>query len=405
MVHNCSGVGACRNVEKGTMCPSYRATKDEIDSTRGRANVLRLAMSGQLHFDDLAHPDVKQSLDLCLSCKACKTECPSNVDMAKLKAEVQQISFDKRGASLSEKLPKYASAISKIFAGLPSYIINPILNLGITKTINQKLLRISSNRNLPAYAHSTLNNWSRKNNNFISEKKVVLFADTYINYHEVELGIDAIKLLNKCGFEVIVADIGCCQRPRISNGFLKAAKAELEILSQRLLHYIDQGLNIITIEPSCTTALIDDLPDLIDDEKLGIKIKAHVFPAEKWLLEQVTNGNINGRLIMKTKKYIHHGHCHQKAIYTTLAVNQLLKLAGGIGLELETGCCGMAGAFGYEDRHYDVSVRIANQKLIPQLNKYPDDVIVANGYSCRHQIHDLTSKKAIHVMSVLDVEY
>ncbi len=405
IVHNCSGVGACRNTEVGTMCPSFRATGNEIDSTRGRANVLRLAMSGQMHFDDLTHPDVKEVLDLCLSCKACKTECPSNVDMAKLKSEVLQIRYDKKGNTLSERVPLYASFLSQKIAGRSARLINPLLNSVPVKFINEKLFGISKKRNLPKYATQSLSNWSLKNNTFVSEKKVVLFADTYINYHEIDLGIDTIILLNKCGFEVIVADIGCCQRPKISNGYLNEAKKHLEQLSLKLLEYINQGLKIITVEPSCTTALIDDLPDLIDNATTAMKIKENVFPAEIFLLDLVKQNKLIGKFTMKQKDYVHHGHCHQKAVYGTHAANQLLVLAGGQGKELDTGCCGMAGAFGYEAQHYDLSVKIAHQKLIPQVNANKDKCVIANGYSCRHQISDLAGgKKAMHILSVLDVE-
>ncbi len=405
LVHNCSGVGACRNTEVGTMCPSFRATGNEVDSTRGRANVLRLAMSGQMHFDDLTHPDVKEVLDLCLSCKACKTECPSNVDMAKLKSEVLQIRYDRKGFSLAEKVPLFASNLSKKLSGNSARLVNPILNTRVVKFVNEKLFGISRQRNLPKYATQNLSDWAKTNNFFKAEKRVVLFADTYINYHETDLGIDTIKLLNKCGFEVIVADIGCCQRPKISNGFLKEAKKHLEPLSLKLLDYINQGLKIITVEPSCTTALIDDLPDLIEDAAVGQKIKENVIPAEVFLLDMAMQNQINGKLTMKQKEYVHHGHCHQKAVYGTQAANQLLVLAGGQGKELDTGCCGMAGAFGYEKEHYDLSVKIANQKLIPQVNANQDKCVVANGYSCRHQISDLADgRKAIHLLSVLDIE-
>jgi FAD/FMN-containing dehydrogenase/Fe-S oxidoreductase len=404
MVHNCSGVGACRNTEKGTMCPSYRATGEEVDTTRGRANVLRLAMSGQMHFDDLAHPDVKKVMDLCLSCKACKTECPSNVDLSKLKAEVLQINYAKHGASLPERMPKYASSLSKIISGWPAHFVNPVLKWKMTKAINQKLFGVTSKRNLPAYATTSLSKWGKVNNSFKAANKVVLFADTYINYHEVDLGIDAIKLLNKCGYEVIIADIGCCQRPRISNGFLDVAKKELEVLSKKLLTYIDQGLTIITVEPSCTTALIDDLPDLIENEADGKRIKENVLPAETFLVNIAKSSTTPIKFMIKEKQYVHHGHCHQKAVYSTKSANQLLVLAGGQGSELNTGCCGMAGAFGYEDHHYDLSVKMANDRLIPSLNNNPDKAIVANGYSCRHQIADLTGRKAQHILSILDVE-
>jgi FAD/FMN-containing dehydrogenase/Fe-S oxidoreductase len=402
IVHNCSGVGACRNADGGVMCPSFKATGNEVDSTRGRANILRLAMSGQMQFTDLTDKAAKDVLDLCLSCKACKTECPSNVDMSKLKAEVQQLHYDKYGASLKEKAPLYASSISKIIAGPLARIVNPLINTSLVKFINKAMFGISPKRDLPLYATQSLASWHKPEAHLKSENKVVLFADTYINYHETQVGKDVISLLNKCGYEVILADVGCCQRPRISNGFLKEAKKELNSLSERLYKYTSQGLHIITIEPSCTTALIDDLPDLIDDIKMATSIKEHVMPVESFLLRLVKENKLNGKFVMKSSKYMHHGHCHQKAVYSTKDTNALLSLAGADSKELDTGCCGMAGAFGYEAHHYDLSVTIANQKLVPSIKANKDCSIIANGYSCRHQVADLADAKASHIVSELD---
>lgn len=404
IVHNCSGVGACRNTESGTMCPSFRATGNEADSTRGRANILRLAMSGQMQFKNLEDDKVKEVLDLCLSCKACKTECPSNVDMAKLKSEVLQISYDKKGTVLKEKMPLYASYFSKTFSGAPARIVNSILKSKWIRNINHKLLGIHKDRILPEFATQSLASWYKNTIQFEAEEKVVLFADTYINYHEVELGKHIIHLLNKGGVQVILADIGCCQRPKISNGFLREAKKELEILADKLYEYTKQGLKIITVEPSCTTALIDDLPDLIEDAEKATSIKSNVIPSETYFLHLIKSKKIKGRYTTKTKNYIHHGHCHQKAVYTTKDANELLQLAGGDGKELDTGCCGMAGAFGYEAHHYEISKIIGNQKLIPLINSNKEKTVIANGYSCRHQINDLSNVKSIHVMEYLQWE-
>jgi FAD/FMN-containing dehydrogenase/Fe-S oxidoreductase len=399
-VHNCTGVGACRK-DGGTMCPSFKATGAEAESTRGRANVLRLAISGQMTFEDLTDKSVKNILDLCLSCKACKSECPSNVDMAKLKSEVQQLHYSKYGISLKERLPLYASSISKILSGKSATFINAMLKLRPIKYLNYKILGIHKERNLPAFAKQSLVLWYKNQLNFKSQNKVVLFADTYINYHETDLGIHIIKLLNNCGIEVILADVGCCQRPKISNGFLKEAKKNLEPLALDLFGYIQQGLKIITVEPSCTTALIDDLPDLIEDEKIGLAIKDNVMPAETYFLELIKQNKIQGKLVAQHKDFIHHGHCHQKATYSTKAVNELLLLVGGNGKELDTGCCGMAGAFGYESNHFDISKTIAHQKLIPQINQNLDKAVIANGISCRHQITDFSDTKPMHVLQNL----
>ncbi|MBK8701113.1 MAG: FAD-binding protein [Saprospiraceae bacterium] len=404
IVHNCSGVGACRNTEGGTMCPSFRATGNEIDSTRGRANVLRLAMSSQLHFKDLADKDVKEVLDLCLSCKACKTECPSNVDMAKLKSEVLQIHYDAHGQPLSSWVPRYASLFSRLFSGAPSGVVNLLLASRPVRKINQFIFGISAERKLPEYASQTLVSWYAGQKIAEKERKVVLYADTYINYHETQMGKDAINLLQKCGYEVILADVGCCQRPLISNGFLKVAKEKLEMVAVKLAQFVEKGYPILTVEPSCHSALTDDLPDLIENEVLGNAIRQHTFPIEVFLVNEWKEGKLTGRFTSKQINYLLHGHCHQKSGPGTAAAKILLGLAGCNGTEADTGCCGMAGSFGYETKHLQLSKKIADMKLLPAMEKMPHAAVVANGFSCRHQVSDFSDREAFHVISMLDYE-
>jgi FAD/FMN-containing dehydrogenase/Fe-S oxidoreductase len=402
LVHMCSGVGACRKTIGGTMCPSYRATLDEKDSTRGRANILRLAMSRQYGFSDLASKEVLEVMDLCLSCKACKTECPSNVDMAKLKSEVLQIKYETRGMNMSERLPKYAPILSRTFSGVLAHFVNFIQHTSLFRLLSHHLFNVHKQRILPDYSHQTFVHWAKANNNFTSKNKVVIFIDTYLNNHQPEVGIKAVKLLNDCGYEVILKDLGCCQRPLISNGHLHKAKKEGSTTSENLRFYLDQNIPILTFEPSCHTALTDDLPDLIDDAVLGQKMYSQIKTIEVFLAEEYKSGRLKGSFTCKVSSLAIHGHCHQKASYGTDATKYLLGLTNTNFTELNTGCCGMAGSFGYEKKHFDLSKKIAQSALIPGIDANPDAIIVAHGFSCKHQIADFRGKETKHVVEVLD---
>lgn len=407
LVHNCSGVGACRNHIGGTMCPSFKATSDEEASTRGRANALRLAISGQMGFDGLTDDKVYETLDLCLSCKACKSECPSNVDMAKLKSEVLQKKYDLGKISFREKAINANIDIVPKMTGWKAPMINFVQGTSFFKYFAKKILKIDSRRTLPSYASETLSHWYEKNytpNG--SSNKVALFADTYINYHEPNVGRAAIKLLNDCGYEVVLANVGCCQRPRISNGFLKKAKTEGTQMAQNLKNYIDQGLKIVVCEPSCTSALIDDLPDLIDDESLANCLQNNVLSIDQFLYQESNAGNLKGKFISKSPDILLHGHCHQISSYGTNGMKSIyLTIESTKCTEPDSGCCGMAGSFGYETEHYDISKKISELVLIPSIQKSGDNtMIVANGFSCRHQILDISGKKAVHWVESVSFE-
>lgn len=407
LVHNCSGVGACRNHIGGTMCPSFKATSDEEASTRGRANALRLAISGQMGFDGLTDPKIYTTLDLCLSCKACKSECPSNVDMAKLKSEVLQKKYDAGSISLREKAINANIDIVPKMTGWKAPLVNYLQGTAIFKWLAKNILNIDSRRTLPSYTTETLSDWFAKNYTPIeSSKKVALFADTYINYHEPNVGRAAIQLLNDCGFEVILAHVGCCQRPRISNGFLTKAKAEGTQMAQNLKKYIDQGLKIVVCEPSCTSALIDDLPDLIDDTSLALSLQSNIVAIDQFLFQEMSTGQLRGKFIAKSHEILLHGHCHQKASYGTSGMKSIYQsIPSTTCLEPDSGCCGMAGSFGYETEHYDISKQISDLVLIPTIQKTDrSTLIVANGFSCRHQIADMSGKKAIHWVESISFE-
>src|SRR5690606_24130965 len=252
-VHMCTGVGECRKTIGGTMCPSFKATRDEEHSTRGRANALRLAMSGQLDDDGLASERLRKAMDLCLSCKACKAECPSNVDMAKLKSEVSQLYYDKHGTTFRDRLIRDSPTMASRFSGTLSGMVNGLQGTMIFRKVMEYLAGFTSKRKLPAYAPESFSRWYRKNHAApdANRKKVALFADTYLNYHEPDVGIAAYELLRSCGYDVLLADVGCCQRPKISHGFLKEAKEGGMKTSTRLDRFMREGIPVLVCEPSC----------------------------------------------------------------------------------------------------------------------------------------------------------
>jgi len=407
LVHNCSGVGACRNHIGGTMCPSFKATLDEKDSTRGRANALRLGMSEGLGFESLTDDKVLDTLDLCLSCKACKSECPSNVDMAKLKSEVLQLKYDTKGTSLREKVLNANIDMTPKIAGTLAKLVNPTQHTKVFRYVMEQAVGIDRRRILPDYAEQTLSNWYKKN--YVTKpewtKKIGLFADTYINYHELEIGRSAIALLNSCGYDVVLVEVGCCQRPRISNGFLNKAKVEGTKMADLLQPYLDSGLQIVVCEPSCTSALIDDLPDLMENERLGISMKINIMAIDEFLGKELENGNIKGRFEYKNPEVLIHNHCHQKAVFGTKGLEAINRNAATQSTKIscpEMGCCGMAGAFGYEKEHFDISKKIANLVLLPTIAATSvSSLIISNGFSCRHQIKDFSDRKALHFVQAI----
>lgn len=407
LVHMCSGVGACRNKTGGTMCPSFRATGDEDDSTRGRANALRLAMAGKMGFKDLIDPKVLETLDLCLSCKACKSECPSNVDMAKLKSEVLQKKYDTGSISLREKAIGHSHKMSSVLSGWKAPLVNYIQGTTFFRLIAEWMLKVDRRRRLPSYAPATLTDWYRKNYKTKNlPKTVALFADTYLNYHEPHTGIAAIQLLNDCGYEVELADVGCCQRPRISNGFLKDAKKDGTAMAEKLRNYLDRNMTIVVCEPSCTSALTDDLPDLIDDSSLASKMSENIMAIDTFLARELEKGHLKGRFKARTSSILIHGHCHQKATFGTQGMKSVYDSIETLSYhEPDSGCCGMAGSFGYDKEHYDISAKIAGNILIPAIKTTDSEsLVVANGFSCRHQVSDFARRKPVHWVESITFE-
>ena len=413
-VEMCSGVGQCRKTLGGTMCPSYIATRDEEHSTRGRANALRLAMSGQLGTDGLAGRRLHEVLELCLSCKACKAECPSNVDMAKLRSEVMQLRFDRHGPALRDRLVQRSAEVAERMAGRWAPLWNWLQRTRLCRRLLHATVGIHSQRTLPAYAREPLAGWFARRSPPVGSAaprpRVALFADTYASFHEPRIGIAAVELLESCGYEVVLAAAGCCQRPRISHGFLRAAKRDGEATLRGLDRWIRQGIPVVVCEPSCASALTDDLPDLVDDAELADRVAAGVSMIEVFLDREIAAGRLAGdfvsRLDPATGEVLIHGHCHQKALYGTAAMQRILARLPGLEVrEVDSGCCGMAGAFGYEREHYGLSRQIGEDRLFPAIRRLADDgEIVACGFSCRHQIEHFTGRRARHWVETLRAE-
>ena len=404
-VHMCTGVGECRKVLGGTMCPSFKATRDEEHSTRGRANALRLAMSGQLDKAGLSSQRLHQVMDLCISCKACKSECPSNVDMAKMKSDVLQMYYDEHGFTLRDRLIRDSPRIAAHLSGPLSQLVNFIQKTRFFRWALQKVASLDQRRVLPGYAKEPFYKWFEKegNNPYKNpEKVVVLFADTYLNFHEPQVGVSALQLLNACGYEVILAHVGCCQRTKISHGFLREAKKEGAKTIEGLRKYLDQGLTIVVCEPSCASALNDDLPDLIEDETLSARLKEQVMMIDVFLAKEIEKGNLNMEFESNAGDILIHGHCHQKALYGTQGMKTLLSKSNQTIKEIPSGCCGMAGSFGYEKEHYDLSRKIGESILFPSVRSMKEGtMVVANGFSCRHQIEHFTGVKPKHWVEVI----
>jgi FAD/FMN-containing dehydrogenase/Fe-S oxidoreductase len=404
-VELCTGTGDCRQRLQGAMCPSYRATRQEHHSTRGRANALRLAITGRLSPDAITSRELFELLDLCLSCKACKAECPNNIDMAQLKSEVLQKYHDAHGLRLRERIVANSPLIAAIVAGWKAPAINRVQKTRLFRKLLELAAGFDSRRALPEYTRLPLPTWfaRRARPNGQLDKKVALFNDTYMSYHQTDVGIAAVELLESCGYEVILANAGCCQRPRISHGFLRQAKIRGEKTLRNLDKYIKQGLKIIVCEPGCCSALTDDLPDLIDDETLARRIKENVMMVDKFLAQEISEGRLKCRFTTPFKNILIHGHCHQKALFGTAAMKDILQgIPGVLVSDIDCGCCGMAGSFGYEKEHYDLSIQIGEDRLFAAIRNRPEgSAVIASGFSCRHQIADGTGTTALHFVQTL----
>ena len=417
-VEMCNNNGHCRKFDAGTMCPSYRVTRDEKHLTRGRANTLRLALSGQL--DGLPAQDaftsqaVHEALDLCVGCKGCKRDCPTGVDMAKMKVEFLHHYKARHGHTLKDKLvahlPDYAHWASR-FA--------PLLNLrdklpGLA-ALSEKLLGFSARRRLPQWQSqhffNTANTGATRAQVLAAARPVVLFVDTFNGSFEAGNAHAALQVLQAAGYTVHVAGKAqadgkhlCCGRTYLASGMLDQAKAKAGELMTSLWPFAEKGIPIVGLEPSCLLTLRDEFLVMnLGPQAQAISEQAMLF--EEFLAREAAAGQLESlkvRLQASDQAILLHGHCHQKAFGAISPVMDVLKLIPGAKPELiESSCCGMAGSFGYEASHYEVSMQMAELSLLPAVRAQPDAIVVADGTSCRHQIHDGAQREAVHVAVLL----
>jgi FAD/FMN-containing dehydrogenase/Fe-S oxidoreductase len=401
-VEMCNGVGVCRKKLEGTMCPSYMATKDEEHSTRGRANALRAVLSGRLPASEFTGKRLHEVMDLCLECKGCKAECPSNVDMAKLKYEFLYHYHQANGLPLRNRMFGRVAKISALGARAPR-LANAINALPPVRWLLEKVAGIDRRRPLPPLAMETFEDWFRRRTPAPTAPRgeVVLFHDTFVTYNTPEIGQAAVRLLEGGGYRVVLVDRKCCGRPLISKGMLDEAREHAAYNVVRLAPYARRGVAIVGLEPSCLLTLRDEWVDLLRTDD------ARVVAAQSVLLEQFVLAERERGLTLRFaaghgRRVLLHGHCHQKAMVGTGATVAALKWAGYDVSEVDSGCCGMAGSFGFEREHYDISVALGNRRLAPAVKAAdPHTLIVAPGISCRQQIEHLAGRRAKHPAEAL----
>jgi FAD/FMN-containing dehydrogenase/Fe-S oxidoreductase len=394
-VEMCSGVGACRKTLAGTMCPSYMATRDEAHSTRGRANVLRLAMAGRLGESGLGDKGVYEVLDLCLQCRACKSECPVGVDVARFKSEFLADYYSRHGKPLKARMLGNIDRLA-VWGSRCAPLSNWIAASRPNRWLMEKLLGIDQRRTMPEWKRQTFARWvaSHPRRSAGGAGSVTLFNDTFMNHYDPEIGIAVLAILDRAGYQVNVVRPGCCGRPMISQGLLQEARARVSTVVSALFPIAERGGKILFCEPSCLSVLKDDAISLLRGEQ---QEKARAVANVCLLFDEFAAG-LDLPLQAGPKRILVHGHCHQKSLGLLPATMSLLKqIPSATVVDLDAGCCGMAGSFGYARQHYETSEAIANRRLLPAAKAMiPGDVLVAPGTSCRHQVSELNGIRAQH---------
>lgn len=432
----CNGSGDCRktHLSGGTMCPSYMATRNEKDTTRARANILREALTNSEKLNRFDSKEVKEVLDLCLACKGCKAECPSNVDVAKLKMEFLQNYYETNGVPIRSWLVGNFSKLTKIASYVP-WAYNFIFENAPLRRIANQVVGFHPDRTMPLVASTTLKNWmesreksmeverSREKSREVEgsqekssvksstiptnlTKVVYLFIDEFTNYNDVEIGKKAVQLLEKLGYEVLVPEHVESGRPQLSKGLLKDAKKIAEKNVRLLKDLITAETPLIGIEPSAILTFRDEYPDLVPDELLedAKQLGGNALMIDEFIAREIDAKRINKAQFTQEKRLVKlHGHCQQKAVASVVPTKKMLSLPQNYEVQLiPSGCCGMAGSFGYEKEHFELSNKIGELVLFPTVRKQAEEVIIAApGTSCRHQIHDGTGRTALHPVEIL----
>jgi len=406
----CNGSGDCRktHLSGGTMCPSFMASKNEKDTTRARANILREFLTNSDKLNRFDHKEIYEVMDLCLSCKACKSECPSNVDVAKLKAEFLQQYYDANGVPFRSKLIANFTAAAKLASLFPS-LYNFVISNAITGSMIKILSGFAIKRSLPKISEVSLEKWFQKNytsSNTKGNKKVYLFCDEFTNYNDAAIGMKGVLLLEKLGYEVLLPKQVESGRAWLSKGLLRKAKQIANQNIELLGGIVTSAIPLIGIEPSAILTFRDEYPDLADEHNLASAkaLARNTFLIDEYIANEISKGNIQKEAFTKNAKLIKlHGHCQQKAIASVAATQTILSFPENYKVEvIPSGCCGMAGSFGYEKEHYDLSMQIGELVLLPAVrNQLSDTIIAAPGTSCRHQIKDGAQKIALHPVEIL----
>ena len=417
-IEMCNGAGVCRKLNSGSMCPSYMATRDEKDTTRARANSLRNALAGRIPQEELFSPQLYDVMDLCLGCKACKSECPSAVDMAKIKAEYLVHYYKQNGLPLFNRMMGLLPTLNALlFKTAPALVplVNTLLNSALAKTVFEKI-GVHPARDLPTYASQTLESWftgrgqtkirpglRRDRSAAEPEKRVILFHDTWANYNETEIGQAAVRVLEAAGYHVQLANgRKCCGRPLLTGGQADKAKPWVDHNVALLAPFANQGIPIVGIEPSCILTLRDEYLNLASDKRRAQILADNAYTFEEFMVAETEAGRFTPSWKTNAGKALLHGHCHHKAMVGNETTVAALKAAGYAVSVIPSGCCGMAGDFGYESDHYEVSRKVGEDRLFPAVRAAEaDTTIVASGTSCRHQIGHFTERQPVHLIQAL----
>jgi len=400
-VELCNGAGVCRKKNEGTMCPSYMVTLEDKHSTRGRANYMREILSGKVDSSEFSGEALHDVLDLCLECKGCKAECPSNVDMAKLKYEFLAHYNEAHGVSFRSKAFARIHSFGRIASIWPG-LANATMRRPFVRRLLDRYLGIDARRKLPLVAPQTFESWFRKRDRPAltrSVGKVVLFHDTFLDFNYPEIGKAATTLLEAAGYEVELPTRQCCGRPMISKGLPEEARANAAFNVKQLASFVERGYLIVGCEPSCVLTFRDEYLDLLK----GSDVKAVAessFLLEEFIVREKKAGRWQVPFRKQPQKALIHGHCHEKALIGSRFLKESMALAYDVE-EVDSGCCGMAGSFGFEKEHYDISMAIGGRRLFPAVEKEPDAIVVAPGVSCRQQLEHATGRKALHPAEAL----
>ncbi len=404
-VEMCNGQGACRKVTGGTMCPSYMVTRDEEHSTRGRANALRAAISGALPAKVMTDRRLYEVLDLCLECKACKAECPSNVDMARLKYEFLRGYHEANGQPPRNRIFGDIARVSR-WGSFLAPVSNWVLGSDWFKEVLDRQAGVDRRRTLPSFSSQTFTQWLRARQGpqpaASLRGQVVLFPDTFTNFNHPELGRAAVAVLEHLGYEVVVPRFRCCGRPMLSKGMIDRARRNALFNLDSVYPYVERGVKLVGLEPSCILSFSDDYVDLLDGDPRVKEVGESTMLIEEFVLHAIDQGAVL-ELDALPSKVLYHGHCHRKALVGTgTALEVLRSIPGWEVEETKAGCCGMAGSFGFEKEHYDLSISVGEQVLFPAVRAAPEDtILVADGVSCRQQIEHGTGRRARHPVEVL----